>query len=104
MAKINAYGNFQVGPTYFTERDYGRSGVVANEVINEAWRIRSDNMLQSRIVSVTDVDSGETRKHNSSFRNLGTLKFEEGKNQADLLREWVDRRVKRGFFRVVKTR
>ena len=105
MAKINAYGNHQVGPTYFTERDFGRPGLTVNEVIYEAWRVRSDRMLQSRIVSVTDVDTGRTRKHNSAFRNLGTLNQRGlSANQADLLRDFIDRRVRSGYFRVVKTR
>lgn len=105
MAKINAYGNHQVGPTYFTERDFTLVGFEGEkEVINEAFRIRSDNMVQSRIVSVTNVATGETRKHSSSFRNLGTLKSQAGLDQADLLAAYIQRGVDTGRLRVVKTR
>lgn len=106
MAKINAYGNHQVGPTYFTERDWNVRPDEP-EVITEAWRVRSDRMLQSRIVSVTVIATGETRKHNSSFRNLGTLTpepFKELPTQDEALKAFIDRRVRSGYFRVVKTR
>lgn len=105
MAKINAYGNYQVGPTYFTERDFTLVGFEdEKEIVNEAYRIRSDRMLQSRIVSVTNVATGETRKHNSAFRNLGTLREKDALPQDELLAAYIQRRVDAGRLRIVKVR
>ena len=104
MAKINAYGFHQVGPTYFTEREAALTDW-DTEILTEAWRIRSDRTLQTRIVSVTDVASGKVRKHSSSFRNLGTLKEIDDLDQAALLKRFIERRVENGFFtKIAKVR
>ena len=51
MAKINARGARQIGPTLFTERTRPASAYDVERVYYEAYRLRSDGVIQSRIIS-----------------------------------------------------
>lgn len=71
MAKINAHGNRQVGPTLYTERTVEFDG--EDEVYYEAWRLRTDGALLTRIISVTRADGRVTKHRSSTFRILGSF-------------------------------
>jgi hypothetical protein len=77
MAKINAHGLRQVGPTLFTERDWKSQGTWDQDaVIYEAWRIRSDGTIQSRMIRSTNADGTVVEHRGSSYRNLAKIKAE----------------------------
>lgn len=73
MAKINARGAHRVGPTFFTRKV--KPPAYAGDVERtyfEAFRVRSDGMIQTRIMRTEYVEDGveRTTKHSSGFRNL----------------------------------
>lgn len=74
-----------VGPTLFTERVIAREGVVPTVYV-EAWRQRSDGMIQTRILRTRPVEGHEGRstEHSSGFRNVGRLKDEAQHEARDL--------------------
>jgi hypothetical protein len=94
MAKINAHGLRQVGPTFFTEtvRPPAYDGDVET-VYYEAYRLRSDRTVQTRIIRTwpKDPESGgrPTEHRGSAFRNLGKLSGEVA--DAERLRAWLTR-------------
>jgi hypothetical protein len=90
MAKINAHGLRQKGLTYYTERVRPASFEGDEDrVYYEAWRLRSDGVVQSRIIATWPV--GADRKHKdatehrgSDFTNLSRFKKHEQATPADL--------------------
>lgn len=94
MAKINANGEHRVGPTFFTERTRPPAfeGDVET-VYYEAYRLRSDRMVQTRIIKTwpADPESGGrvTEHRGSAFRNLGKLAGD--KADPERLRAWLKR-------------
>lgn len=92
MAKINAHGAHRVGPTLFTEKTRPadpRIGDDTPRVYREAFRLRSDGVVQTRIISTRPADGfeGHTTKHSSGFRNLGHFSKEtmaNGTGERDL--------------------
>lgn len=88
MAKINAHGNRRLGPTYFTSRVRGPVAGDDARIYEEAYRLRSDGMVQTRIIRTRPVDGeGHTTEHSSAFRNLGKLK---GEPDPARLRSWLE--------------
>jgi hypothetical protein len=78
MAKINARGTRQKGMTYFTERlrPAAFDGDV-DTIYYEAWRLRSDGWIQSRIIATWPAggqrgDAGTT-EHKSTFTSWKRL-------------------------------
>ena len=96
MAKINARTpgrrtNHRVGPTFFTERVRPATEYEGARIYREAYRLRSDGTIQSRIIKTSPVDpeSGEREtKHSSAFTNLGRTAF----TNAEQLRSWLERK------------
>jgi hypothetical protein len=89
MAKINARGLRQRGLTYYTERvrPAAWSGDV-DTVYYEAWRLRSDGMIQTRIIATWPAsgkrgDQGTT-EHSSGFSNWKRFKSGEAATPVDL--------------------
>lgn len=75
MAKINAHGARQVGPTLFTERDHKAKGSWDQDaVVYEAWRIRSDGMIQTRMIRSTNADGSVVEHRGGAYRNLALIK------------------------------
>lgn len=95
MAKINARGAHQVGPTLFTERTRPPAfdGDVET-VYYEAYRLRSDRMVQTRIIRTRPADPASggrpTEHRGSAFRNLGHLAGDTP--DPERLRRWLERR------------
>lgn len=100
MAKINRRTSgggrtSRVGPTLFTERTRPADKFDVARVYYEAWRLRSDGMLQSRIVKTWAADGSENEtKHHSAFRNIGYM--------AAPTIEVLRRNLERKGFKVVK--
>ena len=72
MAKINARGAHQVGPTFYTERTRPGDAHDVERIYYEAWRLRSDGQVQHRIISTRPAaaDSiGHSTKHSSGYAN-----------------------------------
>lgn len=75
MAKINARGTRQKGQTYFTERVRPASFDGDDDTIYyEAWRLRSDGWIQSRIIATWPLgssrgDKGTTEHRGGAFTN-----------------------------------
>lgn len=94
MAKINARGARQIGPTLFTERD--RPADPPYDVERryyEAWRLRSDGQVQTRIIKTTPVgNKGHVTKHSSAFRNVGRLGSIGATPSIDRLRAYLERK------------
>lgn len=95
MAKINARGTHQVGTTLYTEALNPRN----NRVYYEAFRLRSDGALLTRIISTRpaegNVDPNEQHetKHSSGFRVMGEIPeraMSEGRGH-EFLRKWLIR-------------
>jgi hypothetical protein len=96
MAKINARGHRQVGPTLFTERDWKAQHPLDQDcVIYEGWRVRSDGAIQSRIIHSTNAD-GSVTKSNSGYRNVAKANVDL--DLVIILRKFLARRN----FRIVK--
>lgn len=101
MAKINAHGAHRVGPTLFTEKTRPadpRIGDDTPRVYREAFRLRSDGVVQTRIISTRPAEGfeGRTTKHSSGFRNLERVHvapevMAEDKGPA-ALRRWLEGR------------
>jgi hypothetical protein len=71
MAKINAHGLRQKGLTYYTERVRPASFEGDEDrVYYEAWRLRSDGVVQSRIIATWPV--GADRKHKDATEHRGS--------------------------------
>lgn len=111
MAKISARGAHQVGPTLYTERTRPASAYDVERIYYEAFRLRSDGVVQSRIISTRPAaeDSiGHETKHSSGFTNMALrvsadLMNDRSKTYAEQqapLRRWLERRG----FTVVKER
>jgi hypothetical protein len=89
MAKINARGLRQRGLTYFTERVRPASfdGDV-DTTYYEAWRLRSDGWIQSRIIATWPADGKRgdkgTTEHSSGFVNWRRFRTGEQATPADL--------------------
>lgn len=88
MAKINAHGARQVGPTLFTERTITWLGE-GDALYYEAWRLRSDNMVQTRIIKVTQPDGRVTEHRGSAFRNVGKIGRVGSDPDIQKLRTWL---------------
>lgn len=75
MAKINARGARRIGPTLFTEKTRPADQYDGARVYREAWRLRSDGVVQTRIVRTWPAPGaeGHLTEHSSGFRNLGRL-------------------------------
>ena len=96
MAKINARGARQIGPTLFTEREWKAMGPWDQDgVVYEAWRVRSDGAIQSRIIKTTGVD-GSVVQSNSGYRNIARANV--NLDMTTILRKFLARRG----FRIVK--
>lgn len=87
MAKINARGTHQVGPTLYTERDRPASAYDVERRYYEAWRLRSDGAVLTRIIWTAPTalkegleSIGRETKHTSGFRIMGRLSAETMKN------------------------
>lgn len=101
MAKINvrkgSTRTHQVGPTLFTERTRppAYDGDV-DTVYYEAWRLRSDGVVQTRIIRTwpKDPESGgrPTEHRGSAFRNLGSFSPSARIGTPDPLRSWLNRK------------
>lgn len=87
-----------VGPTLFTERTVEITwGDETARVYVEAWRQRSDGMIQSRIIRTRPVEGAEgivTEHRGGAFRNLGVIKDEAQHGSRELLwlRGFLDRK------------
>jgi hypothetical protein len=77
MAKINARGARQIGPTLFTERVRPAGHGDVERVYYEAWRLRSDGAVMTRIIRtwpVAEESIGEKTEHRgSTFRIVGKV-------------------------------
>lgn len=96
MAKINARGARQVGPTIFTTRLNKYSGPDDDSdwaVRYESWRLRSDGAVQRRIITATDHRTGSTVKINSAFTNVASIPHGPA-IKIETLRAWL---IKRGY-------
>lgn len=107
MAKINKRvkggRTHQIGPTLFTTKvfkyvDNGHD----EEIRYEAWRLRSDGALQTRLIRVTEVlEDGTlgkaTKPRGTAFRNVGTI--QHGPN-IDI--EWVRSYLRSRHYHIVK--
>lgn len=76
MAKINARGHRKIGPTLFTEKVRPAGAYDVETTYYEAWRVRSDGDVQTRIIRTTPTgDEGREVEHRSSaFRSVGQYK------------------------------
>lgn len=94
MAKINARGAHRVGPTFFTEKTRSADRYDVARVYREAWRLRSDGQVQTRIISTrpADGEEGRTTKHSSGFRNVGRLGHVGATPNPENLRKWLERK------------
>lgn len=80
MAKINAHGAHQVGPTLFAERartfDLGSSHT-ETRTYYEAWRLRSDGAVLRRAVSSRPVEGSDglpaTLHRGSAYTIVGSV-------------------------------
>ena len=96
MAKINARGARQVGPTLFTEKVRTFDKGTPNEetrVYYEAWRLRSDGVVQKRIIATrpgSEVGGYPATEHRgSAFRNVARAKHGPVAVDIDFLRRWL---------------
>jgi hypothetical protein len=96
MAKINARGARQIGPTLYTEKTLKFDFEPTESVYYEAWRLRSDGSVLTRIIRTTSLE-GHVTKHSSGFRIMGTFKARP--LEIDLLRNYLERKG----YRIVKT-
>lgn len=74
-----------VGPTLFTERVRPATSYDVERVYYEAWRLRSDGWIQSRIVRTWPVAGEDSiskpTEHNSAFTNWRRFKDHEVGNE-----------------------
>lgn len=103
MAKINARGARQIGPTFYTEKDRPGNAHDVERTYYEAWRLRSDGKVMTRIIRTfpTAADSiGHTTEHRgSTFRIVATMRTDNGPIDSERLRAWLERKG----YRIVKT-
>lgn len=103
MAKINAHGARQIGPTLFTEYTRPASAHDVERIYYEAFRLRSDGVVQSRLISTRPVaeDSiSHSTKHSSGYTNMALrvsndLMKDRTKTYAEQqapLRRWLERK------------
>jgi len=78
MAKINARGAHQVGPTLYTEYDRPPSYGDPARTYYEAWRLRSDGAIMTRIIrtwpTLRDSTEHRTEHRGSSFRIVAKIR------------------------------
>lgn len=79
MAKINARGARQIGPTLYTEFDRRASDGDVARTYYEAWRLRSDGAIMTRIIRTWPTEDGgdarnSTEHRGSSFRIAGRVR------------------------------
>lgn len=99
MAKINAHGHRQVGPTLFTERVRPAGAYDVETTYYEAWRLRSDGTVQSRIIKSTPTAllrgeesvGREVVHRGSAFRNIGRI-TPGGADDFGFLKSWLTRK------------
>lgn len=99
MAKINAHGARRIGPTFFTRRVRPAGAYDVESVYYEAFRLRSDDMVQTRIMRTIPLALEEGResvgretRHGSSFRNLGRIVHVGSDPSIERLRSWLEGR------------
>lgn len=103
MAKINARGARQIGPTFYTEKDRPADPPYDVErTYYESWRVRSDGAILTRIIRTypTATDSiGHTTEHRgSAFRIVGHMP-KGAAPDSEVLRKVLEGRG----YRIVKT-
>lgn len=93
MSKINAYGHHQVGPTLFTERDWkARGDWDIDATIYEGWRLRSDGVLQSRMIRSRQADGQVVEHRGSSYRNVLRVNMDSETDPITIVRKFLARR------------
>lgn len=97
MAKINARGARRIGPTLFTERTRAGDEYDGGRVYRQAWRLRSDGVVQTRIVRTFPApgEEGHVTEHSSAFTNYAKLQDPAWIDpKLERLRAWL---ASRGF-------
>lgn len=96
MAKINARGAHQVGPTFFTTREYkARPDSVSwdqDAIVHEGFRLRSDGTIQRRMIRSVNADGSVIEHRGSAYTNMPHISVDMTiPDPADALRRWLTR-------------
>ena len=91
MAKINAHGARQIGPTLYTEKRLKFDFDDSESVYYEAWRLRSDGAVLTRIIRTTSLEGHTTEHRGSAFRIFGRFNHGPAAN-IETLRAFLDRK------------